>query len=135
EANLFEQTQDLLKTDFNNITIHRNRNLTIRTSKHQIELLPKFPHISLKHNYNFIIENLSEGSNTVTIKSEYNKEEARGLIKVLIRCDGKFYEYDILDLYDGKEFVINKHDLNIILLYNKEYNSDSWRKAGKLIIK
>src|SRR5699024_8342370 len=135
EENLFEQTQDLLQTNFKNITIHRNRNLTVLTKKDQVELIPKFTHISLKHNYNFIIESLSEKSNVITIQSTYSKQEARGLIKVLVRNNGEFFEYDILDMNEGIDFDITDKALSINILYNKEYSSDSWRKAGKLIIK
>lgn len=135
EANLFEQTQDMLQTDFKNITIHRNRNLSVRTKTDQVELIPKFTQISMKYNYNFIVENLSDESKIVTILSEYSKEEARGLIKVVIRNNGKFYDFDILDLNKGVEFEIKGNSLSVNLLYNKEYSSDSWRKAGKLILK
>lgn len=135
EANLFEQTQDLLQTSFKEFSIYRNRNLLVRSKNEGIEIIPKHTHISLKHNYNFIIENLSEESKVISIKSDYYKEEARGLIKILIRSNGKFLEYDILDLNQGINIEINDNSVSVNILYNKEYNSDSWKKAGKLLIK
>lgn len=133
--NLYEQTEDLLQKEYRGLKIIRNRNLDITEKNGDLNILPKSYQISLNNNYNFVIENKNSKVQKIKIESEYSKEEARGLIRVLIRQNGKFEEFDILDLNKGKEYEIGKSPLSINVFYNKEYNSESWKKAGKLIIK
>lgn len=133
--NLYEQTEGLLQKEYRGLKIIRNRNLDITEKNGDLNILPKSYQISLNNNYNFVIENKNSKVQKIKIESEYSKEEARGLIRVLIRQNGKFEEFDILDLNKGKEYEIGKSPLSINVFYNKEYTSESWKKAGKLIIK
>lgn len=133
--NLYEQTEDLLQKEYKGLKIIRNRNLDITEKNGDLNILPKSYQISLNNNYNFVIENKNSKVQKIKIESEYSKEEARGLIRVLIRQNGKLEEFDILDLNKGKEYEIGKSPLSINVFYNKEYTSESWKKAGKLIIK
>ena len=133
--NLYEQTEDLLQKEYKGLKISRNRNLDITEENGNLNILPKSYQISLNNNYNFVIENKNNKVQKIKIESEYSKEEARGLIRVLIRQNGEFEEFDILDLNNGKEYEIGNSPLSINVFYNKEYNSESWKKAGKLIIK
>lgn len=133
--NLYEQTEDLLQKEYKGLKITRNKSLDITEKNGNLNILPKSYQISLINNYNFVIENKNSKVQKITIESEYSKEEARGLIRVLIRQNSKFEEFDILDLNKGKEYEIEKSPLSINVFYNKEYNSESWKKAGKLIIK
>lgn len=133
--NLYEQTTELLKSKLQGLSIYRNRNLEVIEQSNSISINPKNAQISLEKNYNFIIENLENEPKKITIESEYSKEEARGLVRVLIRQDGNFTEYDVLDFNNGKEIEITNSPISVNIFFNKEYNNKSWKKAGKLIIK
>lgn len=133
-GNLFEQTIDLMDAEYNGFLISRNRNLEIINKGKELIIQPKNSQITFKENFNFIIENLSKSSKEISIKSDYTKEDARDLIKVLLRHNSVFKEYDILDLNKGITLEVGASPISINILYNKQYNSISWKKAGKLII-
>lgn len=132
DRNLYDQTNHLTETKYKNIIIHSNRKIEVTKTKSSVSLLPKENQILLNDNYNFIIEKKDKSPQNIELKSNYFKEEARGLIKVIVRVNNIINTYDILDLNQGQIFELNNHYMSVSILYNKEYLSPSWRKAGKL---
>src|SRR5699024_2487496 len=132
DRNLYDQINNLTETKYKNIIIHSNRKIEVTKTKSSVSLLPKENQILLNDNYNFIIEKKDKSPQNIELKSNYYKEEARGLIKVIVRVNNIINTYDILDLNQGEIFGLNNHYMSVSILYNKEYLSPSWRKAGKL---
>lgn len=133
DENLYEQNKNLILTRHKDITIHGTRSLKINKIKGLLSILPIEQHIDLKNNYYFIIEN--NGSENAVLQSDYDKESARGCIRVILRYNNKIEEHDIIDLKMGLNISNYGKLVHINIIFNKEYNSESWRKAATLKIK
>lgn len=133
DENLYEQNKNLIMTRHKDITIHGTRSLRINKSKDLLSISPVDQHIDLKINYYCIVEN--NGSGNVVLQSDYDKESARGCIRVILRYNNKVEEHDIIDLKMGLNISNYGKLVHINIIFNKEYNSESWRKAATLKIK
>lgn len=134
DENLYEQNSALTVNKFKNVIVHGNRSLKINKHKNMMTILPENHHISMQQNYYFIVENNNRSTDLVTLRSDYDKESARGSIRILLRYKNKIEEYDIVDLKNG--ININEYGkiVHINIIFNKEYNSESWKKAATLKI-
>lgn len=134
DENLYEQNSKLTVNKLKHIIVHGNRSMKINKHNSMLTILPADHHINFKQNYYCVVENNSKNSHVVTLRSDYDKESARGSIRVVLRYNNKVEEYDIIDLKNGINISEYGKLVHINILFNKEYDSESWRKAGTLII-
>lgn len=134
DENLYEQNSKLTVNKLKNIIVYGDRSLKINKQKNMMTILPADHHINLKQNYYCVVENNSKDTHAVTLRSDYDKESARGSIRVVLRYNNKVEEYDIVDLNNGINISEYGKSVHINILFNKEYDSESWRKAATLKI-
>ncbi|MFC3900407.1 hypothetical protein [Aliicoccus persicus] len=135
EESLFQQTNSLQETIASNMTIYSAYSLTVKKLRETISISPASQHIRLSENYYFIIKNEKNDLEDVVISSDYSNESARGSIRILIRSEGNVEEFDILDLNNGLNLNRYGSLVHINIIFNKEYDADSWRKSATLNIK
>lgn len=116
----------------NNVFVEYNPNESIlEKQKNKVYFQPSDKKAYASKNYEFVISNIKKPGK-LALKSTYNNENGRGRIKVIIRGDEIYKEYDILDM--NKEIILDFTDKPILIniTYDKDYKNKSWQTAAGL---
>lgn len=128
-----ENHQELQKTEEaqrSSVKVTGRNNILISNTKDgYIEVKPSLVDQKISSNelYSFDIKNLNERDSQILVKSEYKN---RGKIFLMIREDGEYKIFDIVDLNEGTKMFINDSIISIDIFYDKDYIRSSWQKAG-----
>src|SRR5699024_3244521 len=103
----------------------------VERQKGRFYLQPSDEKAFASKNYEFIISNDREQSR-LGLKSTYSNENGRGRIKVIMKGNGFYKEYDVLDMNKEILLDISEGPILINITYDKDYKNTSWQSAARL---
>jgi len=139
ETNLYEKSTGAADVDLaadennNGVKITPYNGMKVRKVQKNVYLVrPGTGKTKVEDVNNFSIETAEGQKQRVKIKSLYNNLKGKGLIKVVIRLNKEYEEYDIIDLNKPLELELDSSVCSVMVLYNSTFKNASWRDAGRL---
>lgn len=141
ETNLYEKSTGAADKNLeaeenqNGVKITPYNGMRVRKVKNNVyRVRPGTGKTKIEDVNNVSIEPVDGQKQRVKIKSMYNNPKGKGRIRVVIRLNNEYKEYDIIDLNKPIELELDSSACSIMVLYNSTFKNASWRDAGLLEI-
>ncbi|WP_411843709.1 hypothetical protein [Salinicoccus sp. HZC-1] len=123
---------------FNGLKIYEHTNLLItEMNENTVEIKPDKEEVGPEFQYIFKTKNKTNDSQKLTLKSLFNKENARQYINVSIMKlnEKSLISMDIVDLFKGYDITLEPfEEFMIEINYNHRFDKSSWQQAGRIEI-
>lgn len=135
DKNDTKENENILMEEYiYDIKVREQSNIIVSKEENSIIVKPSKSEVEAHDLYSFIIENSTNGKQTVHMRSPYSNPEGAGRINVLVRCGNDYKVYDILELNEGISFELEQFNISVSIFYNNDYKRASWQAAGRLYI-
>lgn len=132
---VIEDDSNRKKISYKEVDIIGINDIEITKQDNIIKAKPATEEIKNYHQYTFSIINHSSEKRVIKLSSSYNNQNAKRIIKVIMRESDGMKELDILDLNKEVEIEVLNDPIVISIYYKNSYKRPSWIDAGTLQIK
>lgn len=120
---------------FNQLQVRYPADMHVERESDALLIYPNPISVSAFDSYSVILQPTENTDIKFLVQSMYKKKSGRGNVFVTIKGECLYERFDVLDMNGGIEVIVEDTPIKITIEYIKSFNSDSWKHAGKLLLR